>query len=96
MTEDEIVEWHHQLNGHEFEQTLADSEPDMQLYMGSQIVRHNLVTEQQQKRQQVLFCTMQNQEEEMESIKRKAKMDCCHSFGVSLLPCFGMYYLLSV
>ena len=26
MTEDEIVEWHHQLNGHEFEQILGDSE----------------------------------------------------------------------
>ena len=26
MTEDELVEWHHQLNGHEFEQTLGDSE----------------------------------------------------------------------
>ena len=25
MTEDEIVQWHHQLNGHEFEQTLGDS-----------------------------------------------------------------------
>ena len=25
MTEDEIVRWHHQLNGHEFEQTLGDS-----------------------------------------------------------------------
>ena len=24
--EDEIVGWHHQLNGHEFEQTLGDSE----------------------------------------------------------------------
>ena len=24
-TEDEVVEWHHQLNGHEFEQTLGDS-----------------------------------------------------------------------
>ena len=23
MTEDEMVEWHHQLNGHEFEQTLG-------------------------------------------------------------------------
>ena len=45
MTEDVMVGWHHWLNGHEFEQTLADSEPDMQLYMGSQIVRHNLVTE---------------------------------------------------
>ena len=25
-TEDEMVGWHHQLNGHEFEQTLANSE----------------------------------------------------------------------
>ena len=25
-TENEMVEWHHQLNGHEFEQTLGDSE----------------------------------------------------------------------
>ena len=24
MTEDELVEWHHQLDGHEFEQTLED------------------------------------------------------------------------
>ena len=26
LTEDEIVGWHHQLSGHEFEQTLRDSE----------------------------------------------------------------------
>ena len=26
MTEDEIIEWHHQLNGHEFEQALGDGE----------------------------------------------------------------------
>ena len=26
MTEEEMVEWHHQLNEHEFEQTLGDSE----------------------------------------------------------------------
>ena len=25
-TEDEMVGWHHQLNGHEFEQTLGDNE----------------------------------------------------------------------
>ena len=25
MTEDEMVGWHHQLNGHEFEQALGDS-----------------------------------------------------------------------
>ena len=26
MTEDEMVGWHHQLNGYAFEQTLGDSE----------------------------------------------------------------------
>ena len=26
MTEDELVGWHHRLNGHEFKQTLGDSE----------------------------------------------------------------------
>ena len=26
MTEDEMAGWHHQLNSHEFEQTLGDSE----------------------------------------------------------------------
>ena len=26
MVEDEMVGWHHQLNGHEFEQSLGDSE----------------------------------------------------------------------
>ena len=26
MTEDKMIRWHNQLNGHEFEQTLRDSE----------------------------------------------------------------------
>ena len=26
MTEDEMVGWHHRLNGHEFEQTAGDNE----------------------------------------------------------------------
>ena len=50
MTEDEMDGWHHQLNGHESEQTPGDGEGQ-----GSQAcyspwghrVRHNLVTEQQ-------------------------------------------------
>ena len=28
MTEDKIVNWHHQLNGHEFEQALGDGEAE--------------------------------------------------------------------
>ena len=48
-TEDEIVGWHHQLNGHEFEQTLgvgdASGKPGMLQSIGSQRVRHNCVTE---------------------------------------------------
>ena len=43
---------HHQLNGHEFEQTLGDGEgevkPGVLQSMGSQRVRHNLAIELQQ------------------------------------------------
>ena len=44
-TEDEMIEWHHQLNGHEFEQTLGASEGQVSLECcspwASQKVRHN-------------------------------------------------------
>ena len=43
--------WHHQLDGHDFEQLLGDGEGQGSLVcyesMGSQRVRHNLATEQQ-------------------------------------------------
>ena len=29
MTEDEMVAWHHRLNGHEFEQSLGDREREV-------------------------------------------------------------------
>ena len=48
MTEDEMVGWHHQLNGHEFEQApeVDDGQGSLMLQsMGSQRVRHDLVTE---------------------------------------------------
>ena len=50
-TEDEMVWWHHQLNGHEFEQTPGDREGRGSLECCSPWscrVRHNLSTEQQQ------------------------------------------------
>ena len=49
MTEDEMVECHHQLSGQEFEQALADSEgtgrPGLLQPMESQRVGNNLATE---------------------------------------------------
>ena len=49
MTEDELVRWHHWLNGHEFDQTpLGDSEGQGSLVlqsMGSQRVGHDWATE---------------------------------------------------
>ena len=42
--EDEMIGWHHRLNGHEFEQTLRDGEtgkPDVLQSTGSQRVGHN-------------------------------------------------------
>ena len=51
MTEDQMVGWHHRFNGHEFEQTLEDSEGQgksgMLQSMGLQRVEHDIVTEQQ-------------------------------------------------
>ena len=50
MIEDEMVRWHHQLKGHEFEQTLGDSggqKPGMLKSVESQKVGHELATEQQ-------------------------------------------------
>ena len=47
-----MVRWHHQLNHHEVEQTLRDSKRTQKLGVlqpiGSQRVRYDLVTEQQQ------------------------------------------------
>ena len=53
MTEDEIVGWHHQLNGQEFEQTPGDREAHRSQglqSMGLQRLRHDLATKQQQQR----------------------------------------------
>ena len=49
-TEDELVGWHHWLNGHEFEQTLGDSKGQGSMVCFSswgRRIRHNLATEQQ-------------------------------------------------
>ena len=47
MTEDEMVGWHHRLNGHELEQTLGDSGGQGSLVsMGLQRVGHDSATEQ--------------------------------------------------
>ena len=40
MTEDEVVGWHHQLDGREFEQALGVGDGMLQS-IGSQSVRHN-------------------------------------------------------
>ena len=49
MTEDEMVGWHHQLNGHESEQSSGSwwwtGKPGMLLSMGWQRVRHDWATE---------------------------------------------------
>ena len=51
MREDERLGWHHQLDGHGFEQTLGDHEGQRSLACcspwGSQRVRHDLATKQE-------------------------------------------------
>ena len=53
-TEDEMVEWHYQLNAHEFEQALGGGEGQGSLVCccpsGCKEFRHDWVTEQQQQR----------------------------------------------
>ena len=43
MTEEEMVGWHHRLNGHEFEQTpgVGDGQPGVLQSMGLKRVRYN-------------------------------------------------------
>ena len=41
MTEDEMVGWHHQLDGHEFEQVPGVGDGQGSLAMGLQRVGHN-------------------------------------------------------
>ena len=49
VTEDDMVGWHHRLDGHELEQTPRYKEHlGMLQSMGSQRVRHDLMTEKQQ------------------------------------------------
>ena len=51
MAEDEMAEWHHQLDGHEFEQTLGDGEGQGSLGCCSpwgHRVGHDLATKRQQ------------------------------------------------
>ena len=47
MTEDEIVGWHHQLSGHEFEQALGDGERQGSLECYSPWVLRELDTTEQ-------------------------------------------------
>ena len=76
MTDDEIFRQHHQLSGHEFEQTPGDSEgqggPCMLQSMQLKRVRQDLATEQQQQEFSVLNMCSVNQREEM---KEKMNMN---------------------
>ena len=65
-TEDEMIGWYHQFNGHEFEQTPGNSEGQGSLECctpwGLKRVRHDLATEQQQQQHVliILFCKFSN------------------------------------
>ena len=47
MTEDEMVEWHHQLDGHEFEETPGVGDGQGSLACCSSLVRKELDTTEQ-------------------------------------------------
>ena len=55
MTKEEMVGWHHQLNGHEFKHIMGESEgPGIQQFMGSPKFRHDLATEPQLNNRMIL------------------------------------------
>ena len=61
-TEDEMVAWYHQLNGHEFEQTPGDwrtGKPGVMQSMGLQRVRHDRATEQQGRNSEAKSCMVE-------------------------------------
>ena len=57
MTEDEMVGWHHQLNGHEFEQTLGDGEGQGGLACCSPRVHKELDTNEQLNNNSIILST---------------------------------------
>ena len=59
MTEDEIVGWHHQLNGHEFEQALGDGEGQGSLASCSQWGPKELDTTELLNKNQMYVYTLQ-------------------------------------
>ena len=61
MTENEMVGWYHQLNGHEFEQDPGDGEGQGSLTCsGWKRIRNNSVTEQKQWKQDFCECSLLN------------------------------------
>ena len=56
MTEDEMVGWHHGLNGHGFEQTLGDSEGQGSLVCCHLWAHKDLDMTKRQQQQQNKFC----------------------------------------
>ena len=69
-TQDETVGWHHQLNRHEFEQTLRDNEgkPGVLQSIRLQKVRHKWATEQQKKKLEIFFKKRRTSRESMSII----------------------------
>ena len=75
MTEDELVGWHHRLNGHEFEQTQGDSEGQESLTGCSSWGHKELGT------------TQQLNKDIMKSMTNKTVSNCRYSPGEYCLTC---------
>ena len=73
MTEDEMVGWHHQLDGHEFEQALGvgDGQPSMLQSMVSQRVRHDRATELMTNSQPIPFSAVKAESKERPEVKHQ-------------------------
>ena len=79
MTEGKMVGWHHQLNGHEFEQTLGDSEGQGSLTCCSPWDRKQLDTTEQLNKNKV--------EDMGEDLSQEGSIRSCCCTNVQIILC---------
>ena len=92
VTEDEMVGWHHWVNGYELGQTPGDGEgqgglPYVLQSMGLQRVRHNLVTKQHQQKiiWEQLYKTFKEMLQDQLGYVLKLEDKLCHNLQCSSL-----------
>ena len=95
ITEDEMVGWHHRLNGHKFDQApgVGDGQGSLACFTGSQRVRHNWANELNWEKNEAYFhhffsrCTWMLETYSLETLLRLHKKGKVYSFQlIAIFP----------